>query len=56
MQLDIEIASSSEFFCDRTLIGSRFEEATDLVTPSWDEMIADLASDPTPYDDWSNSK
>ena len=37
---------------DRSLNGARFRAATGYVAPSWHEMIAALASDPTPYDTW----
>lgn len=38
--------------CDRSLNGTRFTGATDYHIPGWDELIADLAADRTPYDDW----
>ncbi len=42
----------AEFRCDRSLDDTRFRLAIDWQPPSWDEMIAGLASDPTPYDQW----
>lgn len=37
---------------DRSLDGSRFREATSFQAPSWPDMIAAMAADPTPYDQW----
>jgi len=52
MRLTTEIESQSEFFCDRSLSAARFVAATGYVIPTWDEMVAELANDPTPYDEW----
>lgn len=50
--LRTEIEPYAEFRCDRSLDGTRFRQAIDWQPPSWDEMIAGLASDPTPYNEW----
>jgi dTDP-4-dehydrorhamnose reductase len=52
MQLDIEIEPDADFFCDRSLDASHFLAATGYAIPTWDEMIAELAGDTTPYDEW----
>jgi len=52
MQLDIVIAPYEDPPCDRSLDASRFVAATSYQMPEWDEMIAELAVDPTPYDEW----
>jgi dTDP-4-dehydrorhamnose reductase len=52
LDLGIEINPVDEPHCDRSLDGSRFAAATGIEVPSWDSMIAGLASDPTPYDEW----
>jgi dTDP-4-dehydrorhamnose reductase len=52
MKLDILIEPYEDTPCNRSLSPSRFIEATGCAIPSWDEMIAELASDPTPYDEW----
>jgi len=52
LDLGIEIDPVDEPHCDRSLDGSRFASATGIEVPSWDSMIAGLASDPTPYDEW----
>ena len=52
MKLDIEVEPYDDPPCDRSLSASRFVAATGYRIPGWDEMIAELAADPTPYDDW----
>lgn len=52
MNLDIEIEPETDFFMDRSLLCDRFKEETQFIPPSWDEMINQLATDPTPYDKW----
>lgn len=47
--LRIEIEPDERVVCDRSLDPGRFEEATGLPRPTWDEMIEDLRRDPTPY-------
>jgi dTDP-4-dehydrorhamnose reductase len=50
--LGIAIEPVDEPRLDRSLDGSRFAAATGIAAPSWDSMIAGLATDPTPYDEW----
>jgi dTDP-4-dehydrorhamnose reductase len=52
MKLDIEVEPYDDPPCDRSLSASRFVAATGYRIPGWDELIAELAADPTPYDDW----
>lgn len=52
MGLDIDIQPDDEFACDRSLSNARFAEATDYEPPDWDAMIAELAEEPLPYDEW----
>jgi len=52
MQLDIEIEPYDDPPCDRSLSAARFLQATGYRIPSWDEMVAEVAADPTPYDEW----
>ncbi|MCI0477763.1 MAG: SDR family oxidoreductase, partial [Anaerolineales bacterium] len=54
MKLNLTIEPQSEFFCDRSLSAARFVAATGCVIPTWDEMVAEIANDPTPYDEWKN--
>jgi len=55
-ELDIEILSDDEFFCDRSLRGDKFEAATGYVCPSWRELTVELANDDTPYEEWRSVK
>lgn len=50
--LDIEIIPDSAVSCDRSMKGEKFASATGLVAPSWPELIRELSSDATPYDEW----
>ncbi len=52
MQLDITIEPYDDPPCDRSLSAAKFLQATDYSIPTWDEMVAELATDPTPYDEW----
>jgi dTDP-4-dehydrorhamnose reductase len=42
---DVVVAPDDDFYCDRTLNGSAFEEATGYRAPRWDDMIDDLAKE-----------
>jgi dTDP-4-dehydrorhamnose reductase len=48
----VDIEPSEDVRIDRTLDGSSFQQATGLTIRGWDDMIADMASDPTPYEEW----
>jgi dTDP-4-dehydrorhamnose reductase len=52
MKLDIEIEPDTDFVCDRSLNAPRFLAETGYHIPDWDTMIAELAQDDTPYDEW----
>lgn len=49
--IDVRITPSSDFVCDRTLQSHRFETATGLTVPPWDDMVADLAAERAFYDE-----
>lgn len=51
--LDIEVEPDDQFFCDRSLIGAKFEAATGYRPPSWPDLVQALAADSTPYDKWT---
>jgi dTDP-4-dehydrorhamnose reductase len=51
---DIIILPDDTFHCDRSLIGTRFEQATGWQAPTWDTMIAELASERQMYEQWEN--
>jgi dTDP-4-dehydrorhamnose reductase len=50
--LSIEIEPDDEVVIDRTLDGSRFAAATGSSPSTWQEMVTELANDPTPYESW----
>jgi dTDP-4-dehydrorhamnose reductase len=50
--MNVEIVPSDDEVSDRTLDGSRFVARTGYVVPAWQDMIGEVASDATPYDDW----
>ena len=52
MGLDIAIEPFDDPPCDRSLDPARFVGDTGCHIPTWDEMVIELATDPTPYDDW----
>lgn len=47
-----EITPDEHFFCNRSLNGERFQQATGYECPSWSELVSQLANDPTPYETW----
>lgn len=49
--VDVGLDPDESLVIDRSLDSSRFREATGWAPPSWDTMIANLASDPTPYEE-----
>lgn len=52
-RLDIEITPDAEPMCDRSMVGERFDRAVGRNQPHWRNLAAQLASDPTPYDQWT---
>jgi dTDP-4-dehydrorhamnose reductase len=48
----VTIAPDDSVVIDRSLDASRFQSATGLVPPSWQEMIAALAAEVSQYDLW----
>jgi len=54
-RVDINIIPDELEVSDRSMSGERFRKATGYVSPSWDELTAQLANDPTPYTDWLQS-
>jgi dTDP-4-dehydrorhamnose reductase len=50
--LDIEILPDAGPRCDRSLNGDALKRDTGIVVPSWQDLVRDLALDPTPYDAW----
>ena len=50
--VDIQIEAEMETLSDRSMKGDKLREATGYVSPSWSELMANLANDPTPYAEW----
>jgi dTDP-4-dehydrorhamnose reductase len=50
-----DIRPDDSVVIDRSLDGSRFAAAASFTAPSWPQMIAKMAGDPTPYDQWRSS-
>jgi dTDP-4-dehydrorhamnose reductase len=49
--VDIEIDPDDSLVIDRSLDSSRFQSKTGWTPPTWRAMLADLAADPTPYEE-----
>ncbi len=54
--LDVDIVPDSEVVSDRSMIGEKFLRATGFKMPTWPELAAQLAKDPTPYEKWRDVK
>ena len=52
----VTIDPSDQVRIDRSLDGSRFAAATGWTVPTWDAMVAALAADPTPYEEWRSRR
>ena len=46
---EVQLIPDDSFVCDRSLRGKRFVDATGIDTPSWDEMVTELAIDADRY-------
>ena len=53
---DIRIEPDDNFYCDRSLVGTRFSVATGWKAPSWDEMLSGLAEEWPVYEKWYGAK
>ena len=49
---DIQIDPDDNFYCDRSLVGTRFSVATGWQAPSWDEMLSGLAEEWPAYQEY----
>jgi len=47
---DIAIRADDQFYCDRTLLGTRFTTATGWRAPAWDYMISELVQEWPEYE------
>lgn len=50
--LDIDIEPETQITIDRSLDSSRFRSETGFRPQTWEQMISEMANDPTPYDKW----
>lgn len=50
--LKIDIQPDRELEVDRSLDSSVFRAETGIRTPPWTEMVEEMASDPSPYEEW----
>ena len=55
-EVNLEIEPYADLAIDRSLDSTRFRELTGFAPPSWAEMITDMASDNTPYQEWRTKK
>jgi dTDP-4-dehydrorhamnose reductase len=51
---EVVIEPSGDVVVDRSLDGTTFKRRTDISSPTWQDMIRELASDRTPYNEWRN--
>lgn len=49
LELGLIINPNTDFHCDRTLDGTKFSKSTDIAIPSWDDMLAEFATDQSFY-------
>jgi dTDP-4-dehydrorhamnose reductase len=52
-KLPVEVVPDEMVYCDRSMVGEKFKQATGFSAPSWTQLIDELAKDETPYDRWS---
>lgn len=51
-ELDVVIEPNDAEVSDRSMDGSRFVRDTGYKCPPWTDLVAELAADPTPYQEW----
>jgi dTDP-4-dehydrorhamnose reductase len=52
----VAIEPSDAVRIDRTLDGAQFVARSGLTVPRWDQMLTDMAADPTPYEEWRHQR
>ncbi len=55
-RLEVIIEPDDREVSDRSMIGDRFIRATGYGHPTWPDLVAQLANDPTPYEEWRSSR
>lgn len=53
---NLQIEADDSVNIDRSLDSSRFRQVTGYTPPNWQTMIAEMANDDTPYDNWKTDK
>lgn len=48
----VEISPSDALKIDRSLVSIRFKSTTGYESPTWPQMIGEMAADKTPYENW----
>jgi dTDP-4-dehydrorhamnose reductase len=51
-EMDVEIVPDDQFFCDRSMSGKKFVDATGYRCPAWADLVAQIVNDTTPYEEW----
>jgi dTDP-4-dehydrorhamnose reductase len=51
----VAIDAEDQYFCDRSLAGEKLRNSTGYKSPSWPELVRELAQDPTPYSEWTTT-
>ncbi len=51
-EIDVEIEPSDELCIDRSLDSQKFRKAAGFTPMKWKDMVAAMAGDPTPYEEW----
>jgi dTDP-4-dehydrorhamnose reductase len=54
--VDVDITPDDSVHIDRSLDSTRFRALAGFSPPSWEEMVAELAADPTPYEEWKGTR
>ena len=54
-KIDLEIERFEDFRIDRSLDSTKFRNQTGFTPAPWEQMIAAMAGDETPYDSWKSS-
>jgi len=50
--MNVKINPDDKLICDRRLDSSRFRNLTGFQPKAWEEMIDEMADDPSPYEEW----
>ena len=51
-KVDVRIVPETETVSDRSMKGDKLKAVTGYVSPSWSELMANLANDSSPYKEW----